>query len=77
MVRKSEKHIEDALKKAEEEENKIFSLFLDVMKEKNIEINLDDEEEDQKGVEGEIKDLRKSQKLLKQKGVDNGVIIEQ
>jgi hypothetical protein len=58
LVRKSEKHIEDALKKAEEEENKIFSLFLDVMKEKNIEINLDDSEEEQKDIEENIKDLR-------------------
>ena len=50
-MRKSEKHIEDALKKAEEEENKIFSLFLDVMKEKNIEINLDFDDEDKKNDE--------------------------
>lgn len=40
MVKKSEKHISDALKKAQEEESKIFALFLDVIKEKKIKIDI-------------------------------------
>lgn len=46
LVRKSERHISDAYKKAKDEENKIFSLFLDVIKEKNIKIDLTDLDEE-------------------------------
>lgn len=42
LVRRSERHITEALKKAQEEEAKIFSLFLDVIKEKNIKIDISD-----------------------------------
>lgn len=54
LVRKSERHINEALKKAQDEEDKIFSLFLDVIKEKNIKIdlgNMAEEEEDNSNIE--------------------------
>lgn len=47
LVRKSERHISEALKKAQDEEDKIFSLFLDVIKEKNIKIDLGDIDEEE------------------------------
>ena len=50
LVRKSERHINDALKKAQDEENKIFSLFLDVIKEKNIKIDLSDLKDEEDGL---------------------------
>lgn len=42
MVRKTEKMISDAYKKAQEEENKIFNLFIGVIKEKDIRIDMND-----------------------------------
>ena len=42
LVRKSEKAILDANKKAQEEENKIFSLFIGVIIEKQIRIDMND-----------------------------------
>lgn len=42
LLRKSEKVMADAVKKAQEEENKIFNLFLGVINEKNIKIDLND-----------------------------------
>lgn len=42
MVRKTEKMISDAYKKAQEEENKIFNLFIGVIKEKDIKIDMND-----------------------------------
>lgn len=42
LVGKSEKQIEEATRKALEEENKIFTLFLGVINEKNIKIDLNE-----------------------------------
>ncbi len=42
MVRKTEKMMSDAYKKAQEEENKIFNLFIGVIKEKDIKIDMND-----------------------------------
>lgn len=61
LVRKSERHINDAYKKAQDEENKIFSLFLDVIKEKNIKIDLTDLDDEEDLSKFGIKDENEAQ----------------
>lgn len=61
LVAKSEAQLAEATRKTQEEENKIFTLFLGVINEKNIKIDLDEIKNDAFGQAGPSETSRKMQ----------------